>query len=407
MLDIHYIRENSQHVKDSVKRRGLKLDIDKLLAKDQKRVELIKQTDNMRSALKIVGKPTKEDLAKLKKVKTEYEKSKTQLEKLNKEYEGLMREVPNLIAGGTPDGGEKNNRVEKTWGKSDLGFEALDHQKVSQINDLVDFDSASDISGSKFYFLKDKAARLWIAVLNFALDQLKSEDFKLMLVPHLVKESVSQGAGFLPKGEEKQIYSLEDENLNLIATSEIPLSAYHTNKIIDLETAKLYCSVSSCYRREAGAYGKYSKGLYRVHQFEKLEMYAYVKPSESDKMLDKILKIEENIYQKLSIPYRVVRIATGDLSAPAFKKFDIEYYSPSEKIYRELTSCSNCTDFQTRRFNVKYKDDSNKNIFAHSLNGTAVTSSRTLIAILENYQLRDGSVEIPKVLQKYYGDKKL
>jgi seryl-tRNA synthetase len=207
----------------------------------------------------------------------------------------------------------------------------------------------------------------------------------------------------MPRGEENQNYVDEQQGLIMIATSEIPLTGYHKDEVIEVETPKLYAGLSTCYRLEAGTYGKFSKGLYRTHQFEKLEMYVFCKPEQSDALLQKVLGIEEKICQALEIPYRITRTAAGDMSAPAFEKYDLEYWDPIEKAYRELTSCSNCTDYQTRNLNIRYRDADGSLKYVHSLNGTAVASSRAPIAILENHQQQNGTVKIPKALQKYYG----
>jgi seryl-tRNA synthetase len=224
-----------------------------------------------------------------------------------------------------------------------------------------------------------------------------------MLVPHMVNSAVIDGAGFAAKGtEEKQIYKIEEEDLNLIATAEIPLTGYHADEVLQSsELPKLYAGYSPAYRMEAGAYGKHSRGLYRVHQFNKLELYVFCKPEDSESWHQKLLELEEKVCQLLGIPYRVVRIAAGDLGAPAYKKFDIEYWSPVDKGYRELMSVSNVTDYQSRRLNIRYKDDNGENKFVHTLNGTAAAMSRMIIAIIENYQQADGSVMVPEALRAY------
>jgi seryl-tRNA synthetase len=236
-----------------------------------------------------------------------------------------------------------------------------------------------------------------------AMDMLEKEGFTLMGVPHMASSRIMAGTGFLPRGEERQVYKIEGEDLNLIATAEIPMTGYHADEILDpKDLPLLYVGYSPSYRMEAGAYGKYSKGLYRVHQFNKLEMYVFCDPKDSQKWHDKLVKIEEEICRKLEIPYRIVRIAAGDLGAPAFKKFDIEYWSPVEGEYRELMSCSNVTDYQARRLNIRSRKDG-KTQFVHTLNGTAIAFSRIFIALLENHQTADGKVKVPEALQKYYG----
>lgn len=403
MIDIKKLREDPQPYKESASRRGLDVDIDSLLAIDKQRTELIQKAEGLRSQLKLEGKPTNTELEELKVKKNEFEIVSIDLDKLNNQYLDILNQVPNLLAENTPDGGEENNREERKWGNPEFEFKPKDHLELNDINDLFDFEAGAKVSGSKFYFVKDKMLRLWQSIELFAQDIVRAEGFELIGVPHMVNYDVANGTGYMPKGEENQNYIDKEQKLVLIATSEIPITGYHKDDVINLSQPKLYAGLSPSYRLEAGAYGKFSKGLYRTHQFDKLEMYVFCKPGESDAWLQKIVEIEEMICKDLQIPYRVVRIAAGDMSAPAYEKYDLEYYSPAEKDYRELTSCSNCTDFQARNLNIRYRNDDGKLEYAHTLNGTAVVSSRMPIAILENYQQADGTIKVPKVLQKYYG----
>lgn len=407
MIDIKLIREQPDLVKDSIKRRGLQLDLDRLLQLDKDRNVLLQKTESLRSELKIDGKPTSVDLSRLQTTKKELEETNKTLESIKKEYNDMLVAVPNLIAENTPDGGEEANRVEKQWGEVDSSAKTKDHIELNEMYDLFDFEAGAKVAGSKFYFAKSKLLRLWQAIELYAQDILLQEGFELMSVPHMVNYDVAAGTGYMPRGEENQNYIDKDQKLVLIATSEIPLTGYHKDDVIDLEKPRLYAGLSPSYRLEAGAYGKFSKGLYRTHQFDKLEMYVFCKPSESNDWLQKIIEIEEKICQGLNVPYRLVRIAAGDLSAPAYEKYDIEYYSSADQQYHELTSCSNCTDYQARNLNIRFRSEDGKLEFAHTLNGTAVVSSRMPIAIIENFQNQDGTVLIPTALQKYYGSKKL
>lgn len=408
MLDIRFIREHPEEVKESVRRRGLKLDIDELLRLDKERVSLQQNSDNLRAQLKTSGRPTETELKKLQAAKAEFEKVNKDYNEANEKYHKQLWQVPNLIADGTPEGGEEANRPEKTVGdKTKFDFKTLDHLELNERLDFVDFEAGSKVAGSRFYFLKDRGVRLEWAVNTLAMKLLREEGFAMMAVPHLVTEKVLDGTGFSPRGEEDQIYKIEGEDLHLIATAEISLTGMLAGDIIELDKPQKYAGFSPCYRKEAGAYGKYSKGLYRVHQFDKLEMYIFCRPEESEQLLESILAVEEKLCQMLEIPYRVVRIAAGDLSSPAYKKYDIEYWSPASEDYRELTSCSNCTDYQARRLNIRYRAADGKLAFVHTLNGTAVTSSRSLIALIENHQTKDGVITIPKALQEYYGSDKL
>ncbi len=407
MIDIQLIRDNPKIVQDSITRRGLDVDISQLLSLDKQRRELLTELEQGRAKLKLSGKPTPAELAKLQKLKKAQEKLQSEFNSLDSNFNDLLRQVPNLLANNTPDGGEENNREERTWGKTTLGFDAKDHEALNEINDLYNFEAGAKVAGAKFYFLKDKAVRLWQAIEQCSQDIIRKEGFAIMQVPHMVNYDIADGTGYMPRGEENQNYIDEAQKLVMIATSELPLTGYHKDDVLDLTKPKLYGGISTCYRLEAGAYGKFSKGLYRTHQFEKLEMYVFCQPKDSADWLQKILSIEEKICQTLEIPYRVVRIAAGDMSAPAYEKYDVEYFSPAENEYRELTSCSNCTDYQARNLNIRYRDSEGKLDFAHTLNGTAATSSRNLIAVLENHQQKDGSVKLPKALAKYYGSSTL
>jgi seryl-tRNA synthetase len=407
MIDIALIRNNPKLVQESANRRGLKVDIAKLLNLDLKRRKLLTEIEELRASLKIDGKPDVAQLTKLQDVKKQQEKLQEEFGVVDAEYTELLHQVPNLLADNTPDGGEKNNREERKWGRTKLAFKAKDHEALNEINNLFNFEAGAKVAGNKFYFLGDKLVRFWRAVEMVAQDIVRAEGFELKSVPHMVSVEIADATGYMPKGEEGQNYIDQDQKLVMIATSELPLTGYHKDDVLDLEKPLQYAASSPCYRLEAGAYGKFSKGLYRTHQFEKLEMYVFCEPDESNDWLQKILKIEENICKALEIPYRVVRIAAGDMSAPAYEKYDVEYYSPVENEYRELNSCSNCTDYQARNLNIRFRNKDGKLEFAHTLNGTAVTSGRNLIALLENHQQADGSVKIPKTLQKYYGSSKL
>jgi seryl-tRNA synthetase len=401
MIDLKDLRANPDKYKESAKLRGVKVDIDKLINIDVERSGLLMEVEDLRSKLKLEGKPSAEQLKKLQDVKAKLEKAETEFNKLDEQFQNLLWEVPNLIADGTPEGDESKSREDKTWGKAEKS-QAQDHISFAEEHDLLDFERATKVAGSKFLYTKGAAVILEMALMRYGLDKLAQAGFVPMTVPHMVNDRIAAGTGFLPRGEERQVYKIEGEDLNLIATAEMPLTGYHADEILDdSKLPLLYAGISPCYRLEAGAYGKHSKGYYRVHQFDKLEMYVLCKPEDSEDWHQKILAIEEEICQELEIPYRVVRIATGDLSAPAYKKYDLEYWSPVDGEYRELTSCSNCTDFQSRRLNIRTKTDGDRT-FVHTLNGTAIAFSRLFIALIENHQ---GGV--PKALQSYYGGKTL
>lgn len=411
MLDIRYIRENPEAVKDSIRRRGLDLDLDQLLDLDSQKRELTARSEEIQRQRNILadevkgGKPTEPQITLGKDLKSQHESLAGELDKIAGKYQELLGEVPNMIADNTPDGGEENNLEIEQWGDTNSG--GKDHLELSELHGLYDFEAGAKVAGNKFYFTRHKAVKLWQAIELATQEIVEKSGFELFSVPHLVNSEIAAGTGYLPKGEEQQNYIDVEQDLVMIATSEIPLTGFHKDDVLDLSKPKRYTALSPSYRLEAGAYGKHSKGLYRVHQFEKLEMYIFCQAEQSDKLLQEILKIEKQICQSLEVPYRVVRIAAGDLSAPAYEKYDVEYFSPAENEYRELTSCSNCTDYQARNLNIKYRDQNGELQFAHTLNGTAVVSSRMPIAILENHQQADGSVKLPKILHKYYGGEEL
>jgi seryl-tRNA synthetase len=316
----------------------------------------------------------------------------------------MLAAVPNIFPDDTPLGDEEKNKEIKKWGET-KEKEVKDHQTWAEERGLIDFERGAKVGGHKFYYLKDKLVDLELALLRYALDFAKKQGFYPMSVPHMVNTKTLEGAGFSARGKEKQIYKIQDEDLNLIATAEIPLTGFFAGEIIPTGwLPSKMAAWSPSYRVEGGAYGKYNRGLFRVHQFNKVEMYVYAKPADSEKLHEELLKIEEDFCQSLGIPYRVVRIAAGDLGAPAYKKYDIEYWTPADKSYRELMSCSNVTDYQARRLNIRYKNDKDESEFVHTLNATLAATSRLMIAIIENFQNEDGKVNIPKVLHPYMSD---
>ena len=410
MIDLKALRANPDIYRTSAQARGMSADsIEAALKLDVQRLELTGQVDDLRAMLNVEGKPSTEELTKLQDIKAKLAPLEAELAKVEAELEGAASNIPNILAEGTPKGGEEANREERVWGEHPkANFELKDHMTLAEANDWLDFERGAKVAGSKFYFVKGSLVRLQFAVIQMILQRMHAAGFTPMLVPNMVNSRVAAGTGFLPRGKERQIYKIEGEDLNLIATAEMPMTGYYADEILDpSQIPTAFIGYSPAYRMEAGAYGKYSKGLYRVHQFDKLEMYVFCLPEESGKWHDKLVEIEEDICQALELPYRVVRIAGGDLGAPAYKKYDIEYWSPVEQTYRELMSCSNVTDYQSRRLNIRYRDASNKTQYLHTLNGTAAAFSRLAIAIMENHQQADGSVNVPVSLQNYYGGEKL
>ena len=406
MIDIRELRANPNTYRLSARLKGIGEDaIDETLKSDETRRELISKVDTLRSELNIKGKPTAEELKKLQKAKSQLTKLESKLAAVEETFQNHIQRIPNILAANTPEGGEEANREVKTWGKHPtFEFEPKDHVELAEQHGWLDFERGAKVAGSKHYYLFGSLVKLEFAVTQMILEMLEQEGFVPAMVPHMVSARVAAGSGYLPRGEERQIYKIEDVDLNLIATSEMALTGLYADEILESnDLPKMFVGHSPAYRMEAGAYGKYSKGLYRVHQFNKLEMYVFCLPSDSAKWHDKMVQLEEDICQALGLPYRLVRIAAGDMGAPAYKKYDVEYWSPIEKTYRELMSCSDVTDYQARRLNIRYRDSDGKVQFLHTLNGTAAAFSRLPIAIMENYQQSDGRIKVPEELVKYYG----
>lgn len=412
MIDIQFIRENPELVKQKSQQKGIDVDIDQLLGFDKKRRELLLEVEAKRQQRnKLIEqskgqKPSEKQVEEGKKLKDELANQEHQLSAIEKEYDELLRQVPNIFSADTPIGDESKNHQEKVIGEAKES-KASDHLTWGEKKGYIDFERGAKVAGNKFYYTKGALVELELACVQFAMSVAIKHGFTPITVPHLVNTRTSSGTGFLPRGDEDQIYTIEGEDLNLIATAEVPITGYHADEILDRDKLPLlYAGISPAYRKEAGAYGKHSRGLYRVHQFNKVELYIFCEGDlkESEKWHQKLLDIEEEICQALEIPYRIVKIASGDLGAPAYKKFDIEYWSPVDGQYRELMSCSNVTDYQARRLNIRTKDN-NQTKFVHSLNATAMPFSRTAIALIENHQTKEGDVIVPKALQPYMGRK--
>lgn len=408
MLDIRYIREHADEVAKKAKQKGYDVDINKLLNLDDKFRELSNKFDELgqesNKLAKAAGgaKPSEEQIKKGEEIRIK--RSEVWNEMQNSALiprDSILANVPNIFPDDTPLGGEEANKEVKKWGEAETK-DIKDHLTWAEERGLIDFERGAKVAGNKFYYLKSSLVELELAMLQFAIQFAKQEGYWPMSVPHLVSTKTLEGAGFSARGEEKQIYKIEDEDLNLIATAEIPLTGHFADEIMPAEwLPSKMVAWSPSYRVEGGAYGKHNRGLFRVHQFNKVELYVLSKPEDSDKIHRELLELEEKFCQTLEIPYRVVRIAAGDLGAPAYKKFDVEYWSPSDKKYRELMSCSNVTDYQARRLNIRCKNAEGKNEFVHTLNATLAATSRLMIAIIENFQDKDGKVAIPKALQPY------
>jgi seryl-tRNA synthetase len=406
MIDIRELRATPDAFRSAAKSKGIgEQSIEDTLKLDEHRRSVLTKVEALRSELNVKGKPTPSQLKKLQDLKIDSAKLESELNKIESDLSEAITQIPNLIADGTPVGGEESNRTEREWGdKPAFNFEAKDHMTIAETHGWLDFERGAKVAGSKFYYLFGSLVKLETAITQYIYELLEADKFVPVIVPNMVSSRVAAGSGYLPRGEERQIYKIEGEDLNLIATSEMALTGLYADEILDIkDLPKVFIGSSPAYRMEAGAYGKYSKGLYRVHQFNKLEMYVFCLPEDSEQWHAKLVQIEETICQALELPYQVVRIAAGDMGAPAYKKFDVEYWSPVEQEYRELMSCSNVTDYQARRLNIRYRDIEGKVQFLHTLNGTAAAFSRLPIALIENGQQADGRVRLPKALIKYYG----
>ncbi len=413
MLDIKFIRENSEAVKKNCENRGIKCDIDALLALDQKRLELVKYVEVLNALKNDINEliqeaktdeEKKEVIEKGKEIKSNLEKSESELKKIEKEYREMLWKVPNMTHPDSPIGKDdsENKEIEKYGEPSKFDFAPKTHEELGETLDIIDFEKAAKITGSKFYYLKNEGAMLEMALIQYAFEKIIKKGYAPFITPDLAKNEVLEGVGFNPRGPETQVYSIENTDLSLIGTAEIPMGGYHMDEIIPEEKLPLrYVALSHCFRNEAGSYGKHSAGLYRVHQFSKVEMFVYATPEESEKIHAELKAIETEIFIDLGIPIRVVDICTGDLGGPAYRKYDLEAWMTSKNGWGEITSASDTTTYQARRLNVKVKRKDGTREYLHMLNGTGIAVSRAIIAILENYQQADGSVKIPEVLVKY------
>lgn len=421
MLDYKFIKDNLEAVKENIKNRNMTADADKVVELYDKRTSLVtkqqdlqqqrnenakamkqKLDDAKRQELIQAGKKIKEDIAEVEK----------ELSQIEIDLDTAARQIPNMIHPDAPIGklDTENLEVKKVGTPRKFDFEPKDHVQIAEELDLLDFDRGTKVSGPKFYYLKNEAVFLEQALIQYALNILRKHGFELFITPDVAREEILKGIGFNPRGNESNVYSIEEEGTCLVATAEITLGGYHSGEILEKSKLPLmYGGLSHCFRREAGAAGQFSKGLYRVHQFDKVEMFVYSTPEQSDEFHHKLREIEEEIFTGLGLPFHVVDTCSGDLGAPAYRKWDLEAWMPGRNggEYGEVTSTSNCTDYQARRLNIKYKDDDGKNKYVHTLNGTAIAVGRAMLAILENYQNEDGSVTIPPVLVPFCGFDKI
>ena len=409
MLTMKFIREHADDVQRSADAKGYKINLARILELDQQKRELGQTVDQKRKQRNDIaaqmkgGKPSPELIEQGKAIKTELADDEAKLKDIDSELTELISHVPNVIFDDVPMGGEEDSVPVKFWGEKKAS--GVDHLDYAVSRGWVDFERGAKVAGAKFYYLKNELALLENALLQFGIQKVTEKGFTYMTVPHMVNGRVLTGTGFAPRtSDQSDEYFIENEDLGLIATAEMSITGYHMDEILDAKDLPMfYAGYSPCYRKEAGAAGKHTRGLFRVHQFNKLEMYAFTLPEQSKEVHEKIRGIEEEIWQELNIPYRVINIAAGDLGAPAAKKYDIEYWSPHDQTYRELTSCSNCTDFQANTVNtrVRLADGTIENV--HTLNGTAISLARTLVAVIENYATEGGKLAVPEVLRPYLG----
>lgn len=405
MIDIKLVRENPQIVKAGIVAKGYKTDlVDECLKADIEWRSYVQKVEDLRAERNTL---TKETASRGAEIKSQLKDLEPKLAELEESLKNLLNQIPNLPDASVPQGKSDADNVEvKKWGEpTKFDFTPKDHLELGTKLGILDFESGAKVSGSQFYYLLGDAALLEIALVQFVFSKLSKKGFIPVITPDMAKSRYYLGTGYMPKGDEAQTYVIQDEDLGLIATAEVTLAGRHADEIMSESVLPIkYIGYSHCFRRESGAYGKYSKGLYRVHQFTKAEMFIYCKPEDSQASHQELLAIEEELFQDLKIPYRVIEMCTGDLGAMAVKKYDVEAWMPGRNDYGEVTSTSNCTDYQARNLNIRFKRKSGEIEYVHMLNGTALPiSSRTIVAILENYQNADGSVTIPEVLREFMG----
>lgn len=418
MIDLRELKSRYDEIKTNIKNRSMKIDLDAIIALQDQRSSLLQEVESLRyerneNAQKMKGKLDQETRVRLieegKNLKAKIAETEERFNRVEQEYLLLGRQIPNYAHPSAPVGKEDtDNLILKRVGTPPtFTFKPLDHVELGEKLDLIDFEAGTKVTGPKFYFLKNEAVILQMALERYALDILIKHGFAPYITPDIAKEEILEGIGFNPRGPESNIYTLEGTGTALVGTAEITLGGYHAEEILDINRLPIkMAGLSHCFRREAGSAGQFSKGLYRVHQFSKVEMFIYCLPEESDAIHEQLLAIEEEIFSGLGLAYQVVDTCTGDLGAPAYRKFDIEAWMPGRGEngeYGEVTSTSNCTDYQSRSLRVRYKDADGQNQYVHTLNGTAVATSRAIVAILENFQEEDGSIRIPAVLVPYTG----
>lgn len=422
MIDVKELKTRYDEIAKNIKDRYMNVDLDKIVKDQEERAALLLEVENLRSKRNETAQKMKQKLdnetrqlyiQEGKEIKEALAEKEARLTVLDEQFKKEVMTIPNYASPEAPIGKEdKDSLAIKFYGEpTRFSFKAKDHVQLGEELDILDFDKGAKVSGQKFYYIKNKAVILQMALERYAMDIVVKHGFTPFITPDVAKEEILNGIGFNPRGAESNIYTIEGTDTCLVGTAEITLGGYYKDTILNKEDLPIKMTgLSHCFRREAGGAGQYSKGLYRVHQFSKLEMFIYCLPEESESFHKEILSIEEEIFQGLGLPYRIVDTATGDLGAPAYRKFDIEAWMPGrgdDGEYGEVTSTSNCTDYQARSLNIRYRDDDGKIKFVHMLNGTAVALSRAMVAVIENYQNEDGSITIPPALVSYTGFDKI
>ncbi len=419
MLDPKLIKEKQEMIQNMLKARSVDFDLDTLVKSDQKRREFIIKTDELRkkknqvaleiSQKKKAGEDASSILAEMKKVSAELTELESEQEKIEKIYSNLALTIPNLIHESVPIGIDENaNKEIRKWGNiPKFDFIINDHIDISENLHLVDLERAAKVAGARFYYLKDDLVRLNQSLIHYALDFLAKREYSLVQPPYMINRDSMEGAVIADDFEEV-IYKIEEEDLYMIGTSEHAMAAMHSKEIMDGgELPIRYAGVSPCFRKEAGAHGRDQKGIFRVHQFDKIEQFVFSRPEDSWKEHERMLQIAEEFYQKLEIPHRVMLLSTGDMGKISAKTYDIEAWMAGQNAYREIVSCSNCLDYQARRLKIRFRDKTNEDTkYLHTLNSTLIATTRILVSIMENFQTKDGHIKIPDVLQRYMGNQK-
>jgi seryl-tRNA synthetase len=419
MLDLKFIRENAEAVQENCRNRGVEADVGLVVVLADRRSALIQELNELKQeqnqTAKSIGQERDAEARERliigsREMKTRIPEKETELHEVEERLRDEQLKIPNMTHPDSPIGRDDSENVEirRSGEIPTFSFEPKDHVDLGESLGIIDFEAGAKTTGSKFYFLRGDAVLLELGLIRYALDLLAGYGYQPTITPDLARDEALVGTGFIPRGPETQIYSVEDADLSLVATAEIPLAGQLTDEIVEEDRLPLrYAGLSHCFRTEAGSHGRASRGLYRVHQFTKVEMFAFTTPESSETLHEEMVEIEEKIFQGLGLPYRVVNICTGDLGGAAYRKYDLEAWMPGRNDFGEVTSTSNTTDYQARRLRIRYRKDGGRPQLLHTLNGTALAMSRALIALLEVHQQEDGSVKLPEALVPYIGKERI